>query len=102
MRRVEFRAGRCTLADDGTFTGATADVLASWDIKRYEHCPTEPSPGHRARSGSSPRLRAGVSEVMNGKRDFSVNTVRKLRERFNISAYLLIWQGSAVDSSAAS
>jgi hypothetical protein len=32
------------LADDGTFTGVTADVLPSWDIKTYENCPTEPSP----------------------------------------------------------
>jgi rhamnogalacturonyl hydrolase YesR len=32
------------LADDGTFTGVTADVLPSWDIETYEHCPTEPSP----------------------------------------------------------
>ncbi len=31
------------LADDGTFTGVTADVLPSWDIKTYERCPTEPS-----------------------------------------------------------
>lgn len=28
---------------DGTFTGVTADVLPSWDIKTYENCPTEPS-----------------------------------------------------------
>jgi rhamnogalacturonyl hydrolase YesR len=34
---------RRALADDGTYTGATADVLPSWDIKTYEHCPTEPS-----------------------------------------------------------
>jgi unsaturated rhamnogalacturonyl hydrolase len=32
------------LADDGTYTGVSADVLPSWDIKTYEHCPTEPSP----------------------------------------------------------
>jgi rhamnogalacturonyl hydrolase YesR len=32
------------LADDGTFTGVTTDVLPSWDIATYEHCPTEPSP----------------------------------------------------------
>jgi unsaturated rhamnogalacturonyl hydrolase len=32
------------VATDGTFTGATADVLPSWDIKTYEHCPLEPSP----------------------------------------------------------
>jgi rhamnogalacturonyl hydrolase YesR len=31
------------LADDGTYTGVTADVLPNWDIKTYEHCPTEPS-----------------------------------------------------------
>lgn len=32
------------LDEDGTFTGVTADVLPSWDITTYEHCPTEPSP----------------------------------------------------------
>ncbi|MEY2552816.1 MAG: unsaturated rhamnogalacturonyl hydrolase [Ilumatobacteraceae bacterium] len=32
------------LAEDGTFTGVTTDVLPSWDIATYEHCPTEPSP----------------------------------------------------------
>jgi hypothetical protein len=32
------------LAEDGTYTGVTADVLPSWDIKTYGHCPTEPSP----------------------------------------------------------
>jgi len=32
------------VGDDGTYTGTTADVLPSWDIKTYEHCPTEPSP----------------------------------------------------------
>ena len=31
-----------------------------------------------------------VSEVLNGKRDLSMSMVRKLRERFNISADLLI------------
>jgi rhamnogalacturonyl hydrolase YesR len=31
------------LAEDGTYTGVTADVLPSWDIKTYRHCPTEPS-----------------------------------------------------------
>lgn len=31
------------VAVDGTFTGVTADVLPSWNIKTYEHCPTEPS-----------------------------------------------------------
>ena len=31
-----------------------------------------------------------VSEVMNGKRDLSMSMVRKLRERFHISADLLI------------
>jgi rhamnogalacturonyl hydrolase YesR len=38
--------GAChrALADDGTYTGATADVLPSWDVKSYEHCRTEPSP----------------------------------------------------------
>ena len=42
-----------------------------------------------------------VSEVMNGKRELSMNMVRRLRERFNVSADLLILRGSAVDSSAA-
>jgi HTH-type transcriptional regulator / antitoxin HigA len=42
-----------------------------------------------------------VSEVMNGKRELSMNMVRRLRERFNVSADLLISRGSAVDSSAA-
>ena len=37
-------ACRRALVDDGTFIGATADVLPSWDIRTYEHCPTEPSP----------------------------------------------------------
>jgi hypothetical protein len=32
------------LAEDGTYTGVSADVLPSWDIKTYERCPTEPSP----------------------------------------------------------
>jgi HTH-type transcriptional regulator/antitoxin HigA len=31
-----------------------------------------------------------VSEVLNGKRDLSMSMVRKLRERFDISADLLI------------
>jgi HTH-type transcriptional regulator / antitoxin HigA len=42
-----------------------------------------------------------VSEVMNGKRELSLNMVRRLRERFNISADLLISRSSVVDSSAA-
>jgi len=37
-------AARAALAEDGTYTGVSADVLPSWDIKTYEHCPTEPSP----------------------------------------------------------
>jgi hypothetical protein len=37
-------ACRRAVAQDGTYTGATADVLPSWDIKTYEHCPIEPSP----------------------------------------------------------
>lgn len=36
-----------------------------------------------------------VSEVLNGQRDLSMNMVRKLRERFRISADLLITQRSA-------
>jgi HTH-type transcriptional regulator/antitoxin HigA len=42
-----------------------------------------------------------VSEVMNGKCELSMNMVRRLRERFNISADLLIARGSVVDKSAA-
>jgi len=42
-----------------------------------------------------------VSEVMNGKRELSMNMVRRLRERFKISADLLIARGSAVAKSAA-
>ena len=42
-----------------------------------------------------------VSEVMNGKRELSMNMVRRLRERFNISADLLIARGSSVGKSAA-
>ncbi len=42
-----------------------------------------------------------VSEVMNGKRELSMNMVRRLRERFNISADLLIARSSAADKSAA-
>jgi rhamnogalacturonyl hydrolase YesR len=42
---LERAMGAChrALADDGTYTGVTADVLPSWDIRTYEHCPTEPS-----------------------------------------------------------
>ncbi len=42
---VDRAIGACerALADDGTYTGVTSDVLPSWDIKTYEHCPTEPS-----------------------------------------------------------
>ncbi len=42
-----------------------------------------------------------VSKVMNGKRELSMNMVRRLRERFNISADMLITRHSAVDPSAA-
>ena len=43
---LERATGACrrALAEDGTFTGATADVLPSWDIKTYERAPTGPSP----------------------------------------------------------
>ncbi|MGO8859073.1 MAG: helix-turn-helix domain-containing protein [Steroidobacteraceae bacterium] len=41
--------------------------------------------------GSSSR----VSEVLNGKRELSLTMVRRLRERFNISADLLISPGQA-------
>lgn len=43
LRRAKEACWRA-LDDDGTFTGVTADVLPSWDISTYEHCPTEPSP----------------------------------------------------------
>jgi len=36
-----------------------------------------------------------VSEVLNGKRELSLTMVRRLRERFNISADLLISHGTA-------
>jgi unsaturated rhamnogalacturonyl hydrolase len=42
---LERAAGAChrALAEDGTYSGVTADVLPSWDIGTYRHCPTEPS-----------------------------------------------------------
>jgi rhamnogalacturonyl hydrolase YesR len=42
---LERAVGACNraLADDGTYTGVTADILPSWDIRTYERCPTEPS-----------------------------------------------------------
>lgn len=43
LARAAAACGRA-LAADGTYTGVTADVLPSWDIRTYEHCPTEPSP----------------------------------------------------------
>ncbi len=36
-----------------------------------------------------------VSEVLNGKRELSLTMVRRLRERFNVSADLLISRGQA-------
>jgi len=42
-----------------------------------------------------------VSEVMNGKRELSMTMVRKLRERFRVSADLLIGGVPAVNSSVA-
>jgi HTH-type transcriptional regulator/antitoxin HigA len=36
-----------------------------------------------------------VSEVLNGKRELSLTMIRRLRERFNISADLLISRGRA-------
>jgi rhamnogalacturonyl hydrolase YesR len=44
-RAMERAVGACkrALSSDGTYTGVTADVLPSWDIKSYERCPTEPS-----------------------------------------------------------
>jgi hypothetical protein len=43
---LERAAAACerALADDGTYTGVTTDVLPSWDITTYENCPAEPSP----------------------------------------------------------
>jgi len=43
LARAAAACGRA-LAADGTYTGVTADVLPGWDIRTYEHCPTEPSP----------------------------------------------------------
>ena len=42
---LERAIGAChrALADDGTYTGVTSDVLPSWDVRTYQHCPTEPS-----------------------------------------------------------
>lgn len=42
---LERAIGAChrALTDDGTYTGVSSDVLPSWDVKTYEHCPTEPS-----------------------------------------------------------
>jgi HTH-type transcriptional regulator/antitoxin HigA len=56
-----------------------------------------------SRNGLVPMLGTAsrVSEVMNGKRELSMNMVRRLRDRFNISADLLISGGSSIDSSAA-
>jgi HTH-type transcriptional regulator/antitoxin HigA len=42
-----------------------------------------------------------VSEVMNGKRELSMTMVRKLRERFHISADLLISSRTATRAAAA-
>ena len=42
-----------------------------------------------------------VSEVMNGKRELSMTMVRKLRERFHISADLLISSRTATQAAAA-
>jgi HTH-type transcriptional regulator/antitoxin HigA len=42
-----------------------------------------------------------VSEVMNGKRELSMTMVRKLRERFKVSADLLISTSSPARSSVA-
>jgi hypothetical protein len=42
---TEGAVGACfrALAEDGTYTGVTADILPSWDIRAYRRCPTEPS-----------------------------------------------------------
>lgn len=43
---LERAEGAChrALSSDGTYTGATEDVLPSWDITAYEHAHTGPSP----------------------------------------------------------
>jgi len=48
-----------------------------------------------SRAGMVPLLGTSsrVSEVLNGKRELSLTMVRRLRERFNISADLLISRG---------
>lgn len=48
-----------------------------------------------SRAGMVPMLGTSsrVSEVLNGKRELSLTMVRRLRERFNISADLLISRG---------
>jgi unsaturated rhamnogalacturonyl hydrolase len=54
------------LSEDGTYTGATADVLPSWDIKTYEHCPTEPSAwaqGAAVRAYSALARASGASAI---------------------------------------
>src|SRR6266478_9476566 len=42
-----------------------------------------------------------VSEVLTGKRDLSMTMVRRLRERFNVSADLLVSRGRARNRTAA-
>ncbi len=46
------------LSSDGTFTGATEDVLPSWDIKTYERSPIGPSPWAQ---GAAVRALAGLT-----------------------------------------
>ena len=43
---LERAIGAChsAVSSDGTYTGATEDVLPSWDITAYEHASTGPSP----------------------------------------------------------
>jgi unsaturated rhamnogalacturonyl hydrolase len=42
---LERAIGACRRAvdPDGTYTGTTADIVPSWDVKTYENCLTEPS-----------------------------------------------------------
>jgi rhamnogalacturonyl hydrolase YesR len=57
-------ACRRAVADDGTFTGVTTDVLPSWDITTYENCPTEPSPWAQ---GAAVRAFAALARTESGE-----------------------------------
>jgi unsaturated rhamnogalacturonyl hydrolase len=64
------------LADDGTFTGVSADVLPSWDIRTYEHCPTEPSPWAQGAA-----LRALAALARTGLRTHAIGRIDLLLPR---------------------